>query len=513
MADESRTGRCLRNGAYSASLLVVNIILGFVARGFFIRHVGVEFLGLNTSVEGILGLLNVAELGVSYAIASSLYGPMASGDKVAVAELVAIQGWVYRRVALFIVAASLALLPFFPVIFSDASFPLAYAYAAFAVYLFGSLLGFFVNYKMVVLDVSQEAYKVTLATRVPAAVRTVLQIIALAATDHGYEWWLALNVICAVCVSLSISRFVRVGHPYLTVSASEGGVLRHRYPQVARRVGQMMFHRIAGVALRQSSSVILLAYATLADVGVYGNYMLIFSGVSLLVESLFNGVQAGVGNLVHTSGRGHVLSVFAEILTFRVIVAAVCAFGFYVVSPSFVSIWVGPQYVMGSVPLLFLSIMIFIDVSRSAVDAFLCANGWFSDVWAALAEVMLNVGLSVLLGRYWGLAGILAGVLVSLVVIVLGWKPYFLFRMKMRCGFRSYWRSYACGVAAASVIAAALYVAYSGLCGGLPVSVSFAASVGVTLLFGVVCAFVLCVSSSGGRRLASRLRSLLSSRP
>ena len=86
MADESRTGRCLRNGAYSASLLVVNIILGFVARGVFIRHVGVEFLGLNTSVEGILGLLNVAELGVSYAIASSLYGPMASGDKVAVAE-------------------------------------------------------------------------------------------------------------------------------------------------------------------------------------------------------------------------------------------------------------------------------------------------------------------------------------------------------------------------------------------------------------------------------------------
>ena len=127
MADESRTGRCLRNGAYSASLLVVNIILGFVARGVFVRHVGVEFLGLNTSVEGILGLLNVAELGVSYAIASSLYGPMASGDKVAVAELVAIQGWVYRRVALFIVAASLALLPFFPAIFSDASFPLAYA--------------------------------------------------------------------------------------------------------------------------------------------------------------------------------------------------------------------------------------------------------------------------------------------------------------------------------------------------------------------------------------------------
>ena len=54
MADESRTGRCLRNGAYSASLLVVNIILGFVARGVFIRHVGVEFLGLNTDRKSVV---------------------------------------------------------------------------------------------------------------------------------------------------------------------------------------------------------------------------------------------------------------------------------------------------------------------------------------------------------------------------------------------------------------------------------------------------------------------------
>ena len=512
MADESRSRKSLRNGVYSASLLMVNLILGFVARGVFIRHVGVDFLGLNTSVEGILGLLNVAELGVSYAIASSLYGPMASGDRVAVAELVAIQGWVYRRVALFIAVASLLMLPFFPAIFPDATFPLGYAYAAFAVYLFGSLLGFFVNYKMVVLEVSQEAYKVTLATRVPNALRTVLQIVALAFTDHGYEWWLALNVVCSVVVSVAISRFVSLGHPYLTVPVSAGGALRRRYPQVAARVGQMMFHRIAGVALRQSSSVILLAYASLADVGVYGNYMLIFTGVSLLIESLFSGVQAGVGNLLHTSARGHSLAVFAELLALRVCVGAVAAFGFYFVSPPFVSLWVGSQYVMGGVPLLLLSLILFIDVSRSAVEAFICAKGCFSDVWAALAEVVLNVGVSVLFGRYWGLAGILAGVLISLVVIVLGWKPYFLFRVNMRCGFRDYWRAYALSLAEAAALAVIFSAAMSLLPCSLTCFESLAAMVCATCIFAVSLFAVLGASSSGGSHLLSRLVALLRSR-
>ena len=36
----------------------------------------------------------------------------------------------------------------------------------------------------------------------------------------------------------------------------------------------------------------------------------------------------------------------------------------------------------------------------------------------------LNLGLSIVLGHFFGLNGILAGVMISLLVIVCGWKPY-----------------------------------------------------------------------------------------
>ena len=58
--------------------------------------------------------------------------------------------------------------------------------------------------------------------------------------------------------------------------------------------------------------------------------------------------------------------------------------------------------------------------------------GLFQDIYAPAIEAILNLGLSVLLGYYYGLPGIITGVLISLLLIVCCWKPYFLYT----CGFK-----------------------------------------------------------------------------
>ena len=60
----------------------------------------------------------------------------------------------------------------------------------------------------------------------------------------------------------------------------------------------------------------------------------------------------------------------------------------------------------------------------------------FQDVWYPLFEAFLNIGLSVLLGLYYGLNGILSGILISLIGTIT-WKPYFLFRIVLKL---SLWR-------------------------------------------------------------------------
>ena len=52
----------------------------------------------------------------------------------------------------------------------------------------------------------------------------------------------------------------------------------------------------------------------------------------------------------------------------------------------------------------------------------------FADIWAPITEAVLNISLSILFGYYFGITGILSGVLISLILIVGIWKPIYLFK-------------------------------------------------------------------------------------
>lgn len=69
-----------------------------------------------------------------------------------------------------------------------------------------------------------------------------------------------------------------------------------------------------------------------------------------------------------------------------------------------------------------------IGLTRTTVDHYLNAHGLYNDIWAPLAEAGLNIGFSILLGYFWGLNGIIMGILISQVAIISLWKPYFLLR-------------------------------------------------------------------------------------
>ena len=83
-------------------------------------------------------------------------------------------------------------------------------------------------------------------------------------------------------------------------------------------------------------------------------------------------------------------------------------------TPLFVILWVGNEYVMDTMTLLLMTVTLFIQLNRTTVDAYINAYGLFGDIFAPVTEASINICLSVLLGYFWGLNGVLLGVLISL---------------------------------------------------------------------------------------------------
>lgn len=428
MKTESRTYKSMRNSMVALIFYAVNMLISFVSRKVFIDCLGAEVLGLNTTAASLLSFLNLAELGIGTAIGVTLYKPLAENDQQAINEIVSLQGWFYKRIAWAIIAFACILLPFFPRIFAKSELPLWYAYGSFGVMLFGALIGYFVNYKQIVLSANQQQYQITRTYSSVLLVKVVFQMIAVSVFKNGFLWWLIVEFIFAILSSWLLNWQIRKTCPKLITKTKDGNFLRKKYPDVLTKIKQLFIHKISTFVLTQTSPLIIYAFASLTMVTEYTNYVLITMSLLSLFNAIFNGMNASIGNLVAEGDNDRIGKVFNELFSIRFFMIATVSFCYFKLATPFISIWLGAEHILTWDVVLMVTLLFFIRGTREVVDSFINAYGLFFDVWAPLAEAILNVCFSILFGFLWGLTGILGGVLLSQILIIFIWKPILLFR-------------------------------------------------------------------------------------
>ncbi|MDD6750344.1 MAG: sugar transporter, partial [bacterium] len=113
---------------------------------------------------------------------------------------------------------------------------------------------------------------------------------------------------------------------------------------------------------------------------------------------------------------------------------------YHLVEP-FISLWLGPQYILDQSVLILLMVSTFILLTRGAVDMFNAGYGNYGDLWAAWVELAICLTVTVLTAPKWGVIGILLGKIFSLIPIGMIWKPMYLYKAGFQLPFKSYWKS------------------------------------------------------------------------
>lgn len=435
---ESRTQKSLKNAQVALIFYFIQLVLGFFSRKAFFDYLGSEVLGLNTTASNLLGFLNLAELGVSAAVGYFLYQPLYDKDYDKLNKLVSLQGWIYRKVAYFIIVASAVLMCFFPMIFSKSPLPIWYAYLTFGVLLFSALLGYFYNYRQIVLYADQKNYKIQEYVQGSTIIKTILQILTMTFLPYPFFSWLILEFIGAITTTVMLNQIIRKNYPWLKTRVTEGKKYLKEYPEVMKKTGQAFFHRIGGVILNQSSPLIIYGFTSLTTVALYGNYILIVSKVGSLLSSVFGSTGAAIGNLVASKDTPRIIRVFWELYDSRMCISVIALLCLYHLTNPFITIWLGKEYCLSNTFLILYIALNSISMTRTTVDNYINAYGLFKDVWAPLVEAGLNIGFSILLGYFFELNGIIIGILISQLVIISLWKPYFLFKQGIGISVKRY---------------------------------------------------------------------------
>lgn len=437
MKEENRTSKVLTNAKISLIFFLIFLFLSFISRSVFIKYLGTEILGLNTIATNLIGFLNLAELGISSAIASSLYKPISENNKNQIREIITIQGWLYRKIAYFIMIGAAILMLFFPLIFKKTELSLWYVYSIFGALLVSSLLTYFINYKQVLLIADMKEYKVILSFRSFQILKLILQTICIIYLENGFVYWILLELICGVFSSYILKVIIDKEYPWLSVDIKNGKEFKIKHPYIIKHTKQLFFHKFSGFILLQTTPLIIYAYVGLTMVSIYDNYMMIILGIIALINAVFSSFQPAIGNLVATGNREKIVSFFFEFISLRFWIASiVCVVIFYQAS-AFITLWVGPSFVIDNIVFGWLICYLFISLTR-VFDPFIYAYALYGDIYAPIIEASINLSLSMILGYFFGLSGILAGVVISLFLVIYIWRPYYVFKKAFNYEIKEY---------------------------------------------------------------------------
>jgi O-antigen/teichoic acid export membrane protein len=439
---ESRTKRTIQNSKVSLIFFIIQILVGFYSRKIFLEYLGDEIIGLNTTLGNILSFLNLAELGIGIAMATSLYKPIHDENHDAIVDIITVQGILYRRIALILCSLSIPVLIALPFIFPNIKCGIIYVYIAYFVFLSGSLFSYLWNYRQVLIQADQKNYKLDPWINAVRFIKIFLQIAFLLFTPFGIWGWIGAEFVGNVMCVLAINHVIRKEYPWLHQSKESTKVLLQRHKILLTKTKQLFVHKIGGFVLTQTSPLVIYAFVSLSMVTYYSNYMILIGYSTTLLKVISTGMGASIGNLIAENNKRHTLEVFWELFSSRIWITGVACFTLYIIIDPLITLWIGSKYLLSESTLLLLIVMMFIRISRTVIDSFREAYQLFGDIWAPIIEACLNLGGSILFGYLWGLNGVLLGVNLSLIVIVLLWKPYYTFRYGMKSSVTHYFIQY-----------------------------------------------------------------------
>lgn len=434
---ESRVKKTFLNARVNLIFYFLNLVLSFFSRKIFLDSLGADFIGLTGTLYNLLGFLNIVELGIGTAVGYVLYKPLYDKDQVQINEIISVFGFLYRCVGCVILVGGVILSLFLPLIFPDITIDMPVVYAAYYSFLASSLIGYFINYKQTLLSADQRNYVVTAYFQTANIIKIFIQLVCAYYT-RNYYLWIVIEFFFSVIYTFILNWKINQVYPWLRSDVRSGRKLLKKYPRVMVLVKQVFVHKIGGFVQTQLAPFLIYAFASLQSVAYYGNYTLLTSKLSGLFGNFLGSSSAGVGNLIAEGNKEKIMRIYWELLSIRSLFVGISAIFLYYVIPPFITLWLGAEYVMSDAVLILVLISFALSILRGTTDEFISGHGLFRDMWAPFVESTIFVIAALVGGFLWGLEGVLLGGIVSIIIVIYGWKPYFLFHHALHISYRVY---------------------------------------------------------------------------
>lgn len=291
--ETTRSKKSAKNAIVSLVYYIISSVFTFVMRTFLINNIGVEYAGLNSLLINIIGMLNIAELGLSTAVGYSLYKPIVENDYKKINEILCLYKYLYRIIAV-VVAIIGIIITIFISSFVTTNISINEVRISFLLYLAATVMSYLLTFLNVLPSADQKNYYVVRIQNNGKIVKDILQIISIIVLKNFYVW-IIIEIISNIVIYLYTNMKIKKMYGwYISQKELTFKELIKKYKDVVKRTKDLVFHKIGGLVVYQTDNILISYFANLTTVGIYSNYMTIYVLLTGIVEQVFMGITASI---------------------------------------------------------------------------------------------------------------------------------------------------------------------------------------------------------------------------
>ncbi|MBE6927220.1 MAG: hypothetical protein E7467_01805 [Ruminococcaceae bacterium] len=424
-----RTEKATKNIAWSIFGKLITLAVNFLVRTVFILVLDKTLLGVNGLYTEILGLLSFAELGFGTAMNFAMYKPMAEGNEEKIYALLKFYKKVYRIIAVTVLAIGLALLPFLGHLIKGAERISPQELKIYYVFfLVNSVSSYFLSYKTAYVNAAQKNYIATNYETICKVATTMLQVLVLW-IFKDYLAFLIAQIVVSISSKVIFSIYLDRRFAIFT-KKMEVRLSKEDKGHIFAEVKALVVHQLSSVAIYSTDNIIMSSIQKIGVVvvGLVSNYTLIINSITAFAQLIFVNMSSSFGNLAASDNKKHMRHVFNQIELVGFWIYGFVSICLYVLLPPFIQLWIGTDYLVDGPSFLLIILNCYLMGQTTVYYHVRIVKGdFFRDKWLALLQMLINLVVSIVAARIFGLAGIYIGTVASRIFFAVG-RPLLTYR-------------------------------------------------------------------------------------
>lgn len=404
-----KKSRLFYNTSVAFANQIVVIICNFILPRQIIMTFGSDTNGLVTSISQFLGFISLMDMGVGAVVRSSLYKPLVDNDFNQISMITKSARSFYHKLGLALIAYITILCFLYPKISNDL-FGYAYIVPLIIAISISSIAQYFFGIvNQLLLDADQRSYVQLSLNLIAVFFNTVISV-ALMRMGYSIQFVKFAASIVLLIKPLGMLLFVKQNYKI------NKNIEIYKEP-ISQKWNGLAQH-VAAYILSNTDVVVLTFFSTMKNVSIYNMYYLVVAGVRQCIITIMTGVDALFGKLYATKSPKleNTFNIYEWIVhtvvsfVFSVTAVLICPFvGIYTKGVN------DANYILPIFGILITAAFGLYSIRLPYNTMVLAAGHYKQTQTSAIIEATINIVLSIITVRHFGLYGAAIGTFVAML--------------------------------------------------------------------------------------------------